>query len=133
MEILLVNLLVLLLPLLQVEAAAKEVAKELVVGLEDGVAAVGSSSDHAAAAAAAAAGGAAAGGGLFALREAAGQLAARAERSLEVGWWLRLTTECLHVAAACTRMCGIGCLMYESMRAACPACALPAGHVAADK
>jgi hypothetical protein len=72
----------------QVEAAAKEVAKELVVGLEDGVAAVGSSDQAAAAAAggAAAPHAGAAGGGLFALREAAGQLAARAERSLEVRW-----------------------------------------------
>jgi hypothetical protein len=31
-----------------------------------------------------------------------------------VGWWLRLTTGCMHVAAACTRMRGIGCLMYEA-------------------
>ncbi|KAF6253113.1 hypothetical protein COO60DRAFT_1628330 [Scenedesmus sp. NREL 46B-D3] len=62
----------------KVEAAAKEVAKELAVGLEEGVQAVGGTDGAAAAAA-----GAPAAGGLFSLREAAGQLAARAERSLE--------------------------------------------------
>jgi hypothetical protein len=69
----------------QVEAAAKEVAKELVVGLEEGVATVGSSDTPAAAAATTAGHLGPAAGGLLALREAAGQLAARAERSLEVG------------------------------------------------
>jgi hypothetical protein len=84
---------------------------------------VGSSDATAAAAAAAGGGGSAAphaagvaAGGLFSLREAAGQLAARAERSLEVGGEVRAGVQ----SSGCIpRCCHIGCSLHEVNTCAC--------------